>query len=245
MLRNAIQPQFVAEVIRSVARAYAWDKFIPTYTALETDAAILERVSGRYHTATDGFATVSHSGDRLYLQYNAWDREEIFRISDSTYTGRNDDRPIQFTVGKDGAVGMMAQLAPDGTVDQSATRMGADEHVPFELVLAGKPEEAVAAYRALRTASPEEEAVKEQVINDRGYRLLNAGKVVAARDLFYVNIALYPESSNVYDSYAEACLKNGEEELALVNYRKSFAMDPKNTNAERVIKELEAKKVGR
>ena len=67
-------------------------------------------------------------------------------------------------------------------------------------------------------------------------------KVVLARDLFYVNMHLYRNSSNVYDSYAEACLKNGEEELALANYKISFAMDPKNSNAERVIKELEAKK---
>lgn len=75
-----------------------------------------------------------------------------------------------------------------------------------------------------------------------GYELMGLGENVKARDLFYVNVALYPASSNVYDSYAEACLKNGEEALALINYKKALAMDPKNTNAERVIEELEGKK---
>lgn len=246
VLINANQPEFLGELIRSVARAYAWDNFVPTYTPLTTDAATLERVSGRYRIGSDGFATVLHRDGHLFMRYNAWEPQEIHRISDSTYIGREDSRPIHFTMaGQHGAATMVALIEPDGHLDFSAARMADAEHVPFEFVLAGEPEEAVAAYRALRTASPDEEAVKEQVINDRGYRLLNAGKVVPARDLFYVNVALYPESSNVYDSYAEACLKNGEEELALVNYKKSFAMDPKNSNAERVIKELEGKKVGR
>ena len=244
VLINANQPAFFEELIRSVARAYAWDNFIPTYTALKSDAAALERVSGRYRTGTDGFVTVSHTDGHLFLEYNAWDREEIFRISDSTWISRQETRPVHFTLGSEGTATMMALIAPDGTVDSSAPRMGAAEHVPIEFVLAGKLEEAVAAYRALLAASPEEEAVREGRINDRGYALMNAGKLVPARDLFYVNTQLYPTSSNVYDSYAEACLKNGQEELALVHYKKAFAMDPTNSNAERVIKELEGKNAG-
>ena len=57
-----------------------------------------------------------------------------------------------------------------------------------------------------------------------------------------MNIHLYPESANVYDSYAEACLKNGEKDLALVNYKKALAMVPENANAAQIIKELEGKK---
>lgn len=243
---NANQPDFQWELIRAVARAYDWSGFIPTYTSVEMDAAELERVSGRYRTGADEVCIVSHSGGRLFRQYNAGKPEELFRISDSTYICRDDRRPVQFVSASGNEPAVMVTLdRKDRHEMDRDPRMRDGEHVPFELVLAGKPDEAVAVYSALLAADPKERAVQEGVINNAGYQLMGEGKVVLARDLFYVNTKLYPESSNVYDSYAEACLKNGEEELALVNYKKSFAMDPKNSNAERVIRELEAKKAGR
>jgi hypothetical protein len=49
---------------------------------------------------------------------------------------------------------------------------------------------------------------------------------------------LYPESSNVYDSYAEACMKLGVLDLATTNYKKSLALDPGNTSAETMLVEI-------
>jgi len=243
VLINANQPDFYWELIRSVARAYDWEGYIPTYTKLENDIASLQQVSGRYRTGSDAFVTVSHKGTRLFKQTMEAEAVEIFRISDSTFISREDARPIQFkqAVG-DSAARMLRLNENDGSVENGYPRMTDEEHIPFEFVLAGKPDEAVAAYRTLKAAAPEDEAVQEGRLNDVGYSLMATGKTVLARDIFYVNMHLYPKSSNVYDSYAEACLKNGEEELALVNYKKSFAMDPNNSNAARVIKELEGKK---
>ncbi|MBK7268908.1 MAG: beta-lactamase family protein [Flavobacteriales bacterium] len=243
VLINANQPDFYWELIRSVARAYDWEGYIPTYTKLENDIASLQQVSGRYRTGSDAFVTVSHKGTRLFKQTMEDEAVEIFRISDSTFISREDARPIQFKQAvEDSAARMLRLNENDGSVENGYPRMTDEEHIPFEFVLAGKPDEAVAAYRTLKAAAPEDEAVHEGRLNDVGYSLMATGKTVLARDIFYVNMHLYPKSSNVYDSYAEACLKNGEEELALVNYKKSFAMDPNNSNAARVIKELEGKK---
>lgn len=243
---NANQPDFQWELIRAVARAYDWDGFIPTYTKLAMDAAELERVSGRYRTGADEVCIVSNIGGRLFRQYNAGKPEELFRISDSTYICRDDRRPVQFLAANGSQPAAMLTLDRlDRNVLSTDARMGDAEHIPFESVIAGKPVEAAEAYRALLTADPKEQAVQENVLNNRGYQLMGEGQVVLARDLFHVNMLLYPKSSNVYDSYAEACLKNGEEELALVNYRKAFAMDPSNSNAARVIAELEAKAAAR
>ena len=129
----------------------------------------------------------------------------------------------------------------DGSVLEALARMLEGEHIPFEFILAGRPEQALAGYRALKAQDPNDMAVQERSQNDLGYELMSKGRVVEARDLFFVNMHLYPKSANVYDSYAEACLKNGENELALVNYKKALAMAPENINAARVIEELEGK----
>jgi hypothetical protein len=60
----------------------------------------------------------------------------------------------------------------------------------------------------------------EQTVNLAGYNALrNANNVEAALALFLYNIELYPNSPNVYDSYAEALEGAGRLEEAVANYR--------------------------
>jgi CubicO group peptidase (beta-lactamase class C family) len=79
----------------------------------------------------------------------------------------------------------------------------------------------------------------ETDLNDWAYRMLSGGgKRKEALEIFKLNVFLYPESANVYDSVAEAYEANGERELAIKNYRRSLELDPKNTNAIRQLKKL-------
>ena len=56
--------------------------------------------------------------------------------------------------------------------------------------------------------------------------------------MFRVNVELYPESANTYDSLGEAYMKGGDHELAVRNYRKSLELDPNNHNASEMLKRL-------
>jgi cytochrome c-type biogenesis protein CcmH/NrfG len=48
----------------------------------------------------------------------------------------------------------------------------------------------------------------------------------------------HPNSLNAYDSLGEAYLKNNNRELAIENYEKSVELNPENTNAIEILKEL-------
>ncbi|MCF3649922.1 FKBP-type peptidyl-prolyl cis-trans isomerase [Synoicihabitans lomoniglobus] len=82
--------------------------------------------------------------------------------------------------------------------------------------------------------------VSEGQLNGLGYRLLFTNETAAARAVFEWNVAQFPESANVYDSLGEACVKAGDREAALANYRKSLELDPTNSNAETFIAALTA-----
>ena len=82
----------------------------------------------------------------------------------------------------------------------------------------------------------------EGQMNRTGYSLLQSGKVKEAIAIFNINVQEFPESSNPYDSLAEAYLADGQKDLALKNYKKAFEMDPKNVNARKIIDDLEANK---
>ena len=79
----------------------------------------------------------------------------------------------------------------------------------------------------------------ENDLNEWAYRMLNGGgKPKEALEIFKLNVFLYPTSANVYDSVAEAYEANGNRELAISNYKRSLALDPKNTNAAQQLKRL-------
>jgi Flp pilus assembly protein TadD len=74
-----------------------------------------------------------------------------------------------------------------------------------------------------------------------GYRLMGAGNMEAALEIFKLNVELYPKSANVYDSLGEAYLKLGDNENASTNYRKSLELNPENNNAKEALRRLEKK----
>ncbi len=61
-----------------------------------------------------------------------------------------------------------------------------------------------------------------------GYNVMSSGEIQLAKNIFKINMMLYPGSANVYDSYAEACMKNGDKKEAIENYRKSLKINPEN-----------------
>jgi tetratricopeptide (TPR) repeat protein len=81
----------------------------------------------------------------------------------------------------------------------------------------------------------------ESEFNTLGYSLLNMDRIDEAIKTFKLNVEYFPKSSNVYDSLGEAYMKKGETELALLNYRKSVELNPNNTQATKMLKELSAK----
>ena len=75
-------------------------------------------------------------------------------------------------------------------------------------------------------------------VNGRGYELLNEGNLSQAIEVFRLNVLAFPGSSNAYDSLGEGYMNAGEVDLALQNYRKSLALDPRNVNARAMVERL-------
>lgn len=99
---------------------------------------------------------------------------------------------------------------------------------------------AIAQFRELKRTKPDEYDFREPELNTLGYTLLSQGRVTDAIEIFKLNVEMFPQGANTYDSLAEAYMVHGEKELAVANYRKSLELNPKNTNAVDQLKRLEA-----
>jgi CubicO group peptidase (beta-lactamase class C family) len=98
---------------------------------------------------------------------------------------------------------------------------------------------AIAEYRDLKATKPDEYDFRESELNTVGYTLLARGRVTDAIDIFKLNVEMFANAGNPYDSLAEAYMIHGDRDLAIANYRKALELDPKNTNAVEQLKKLE------
>ncbi len=97
-------------------------------------------------------------------------------------------------------------------------------------------------YKLMHSDSQNKLYFNENEFNALGYRLMGAGKVKDAIEIFKIKVARYPKSANVYDSLGEAYLQSGDNKKAIQNYQKSLEINPENNNAKEMLKKLAQKK---
>ena len=85
---------------------------------------------------------------------------------------------------------------------------------------------------------PDKYLVDEASINALGYYYLNKKQYEEARALFEINVHAFPNSFNVYDSYGEVLMLQGETDSAIVHYKKSLELNPGNVNGIEKLKEM-------
>lgn len=109
----------------------------------------------------------------------------------------------------------------------------------MEKALQGQLEEAMALYEKAKTRFPGWVFFEESRMNWTGYQLLGQGKTEAAIQAFRINVDAYPQSFNVYDSLAEAYLRDEQSDLARKYYQKSLELNPDNENARKMLAKIE------
>ena len=83
-----------------------------------------------------------------------------------------------------------------------------------------------------KRAFPDTVLIEENVLNWLGYHFLYWwGREEEALEVFKLNVSLFPESANTYDSLGEAYLVRGDTDSAVRCYKKSLKLNPENTNA--------------
>lgn len=256
VMANSDNGDILREVLRGLAREYGWDEFLPApYEVIALDSAKLNVYLGRYLVNPDRVLTLTNENGKL-IAYPTADRQfELLPTSETTFIRRESNLKYNFvrngsggataTVG-DGAVNAAGTFSaiqiqvPDNIVE--ARRITAETFVPFELLVAGKVDEAMNRYRKIKQEKPDNASISEQRLNGLGYTLMQQKKMPEAIAIFKLNVELYPDAWNTYDSLGEAYMNNGDQELAIANYKKSLTLNPQNSNGAEMLRKLENSK---
>jgi len=120
----------------------------------------------------------------------------------------------------------------------SYLKLCSDFEIMDTLISRGNLDSAQTIIHASLKEAIHSEFLNEWMINDLGYRYLSKNRFSSAINLFKFNVKYYPHSFNVYDSLGEAYMKMGNKEMAMVNYKISLDINPRNENAKYMLGKL-------
>jgi CubicO group peptidase (beta-lactamase class C family) len=222
--------QIFPAIERTVFAAMEWKGADPVIERAPLTDADRQRVTGRYLTLEHQAFTVAVVGDRLTITRPFGDPNELVPLGGDSFVSSADGTKYTF----DGTGAFEIHLALDRR--GLAARLLPDKTAPLFELEAGRFDAAVTSLKQRAAASTEAARTLEDFHNRYGYQLLQRGKIDAAITIFHAIVAVFPDSSNAYDSYGEALLKKGDKAAAIAAYEKAIALlarDPRIPPAER------------
>ena len=167
-------------------------------------------------------------------------RKALVKVSDSNFVKRNSSRLMQFKPNSENkTVNLLYINRNDGTIASTFVKMDTDKKEPVEFLLEGDFEKALNAYKIRKEQDATHPTVTESYFYNLGSRFSDEGRMKLSQNILKLNMMLYPKSFKAYESYAAACMKIGEIDLAILNYSKSLELNPQNNNAKDMLKELQ------
>jgi tetratricopeptide (TPR) repeat protein len=113
-----------------------------------------------------------------------------------------------------------------------------NEKTPGEYFTSGNYDKAKEAYLAIQKKDSLDESIIEWKLNRRAYDYLRDDEMEKAKEMFEINIALYPKSSNTYDSMGDYYREAKDTLKAIEFYEKALSINPENRSSKRQLKRL-------
>lgn len=86
---------------------------------------------------------------------------------------------------------------------------------------------------------------QETELNNWAYRMMANNQQAEAAEIFKLNVYLFPNSWNAYDSYGEVLFKTGKKDKAIEMYKKSVELNPENENGKQMLLKIEKEVAGK
>ncbi|MEM9184764.1 MAG: serine hydrolase [Pseudomonadota bacterium] len=231
---NSNHPQFLDEVVKSVAMAYDW----PGYRDLKRQpmpSSALSAYPGRYRYNDEQSISVTADAGRLFMQYVGEAPQELIHIGDNTFARRERGARITFSEREGSPI---FEFMIDDENRQRHVRLAEDEFLPRDVLVRDDEERALQRYRALIEADGS--SPWEAILNDTGLEMAGNGFSDLGLKLLRINAELFPESANTWDSIGYVLLQQGHRQHGELYYRKALEIDPQFSSALQALAELEA-----
>ncbi len=206
--------------------------FISCGNSVEYSETFKKETSGKYLYNLDELILVYYEGNTLVLNWKGGKIEPV-TLGESEFfvpDMYNKFRFAQHPETKERYLSIVDKDNPD-KITYDYLKVADDYKTPSQHLEAGNYEEALAGYLKIKEQDSTSSYINEWGFNSKGYRHIRNKEYDKAIGVLELNSKLHPNSSNVYDSLAEAYLRSGDSLQAYTNYKIALEMNSGNKRA--------------
>lgn len=209
--------------------------FLTSCTSKKNSPDFISKASGRYFFNADETINAYFKDEELMIGWRGKDLSPL-KINDSTfYVSELNEKLIFITA--EHKIKLASKREHNNEVF-IFHKLKDGEKTPREYLKSGNYKMALEGYLAIKKRDSMNPVIRENNLNSIGYQFLKNDDIKKAIEVFKINIALYPNSSNTYDSMGDAYKKEKDTINAIKFYRKALDINPENRSSKRQLKRL-------
>jgi len=195
----------------------------------------IDQVTGKYLFNSDESIEIYFVKNELSVKWRGRDDIKPLKVNDSTFYMKEINEKIIFKSTPEIAITLAPKREHKGEI-YHFKKLSLEEKTPGEYLRNNQFDKALAGYLSIKKRDSLDKTIRESTLNSLGYKALGVKKYEEAIQIFKINIALYPEKSNTYDSLGDAYWKIKDTANAVKNYKKALSINPENRRAKRFLK---------
>ncbi len=205
---------------------------------VEFTEAFKKQAAGKYLYTQDETMEVYFDDDKLALKWRGADDVKPVVTDENTIFIADMYKKLRFVEHPETKAFYLATVDPDNEekVTYDYIKVADSFKTPSEYLKDKNFEMALEGYANIRAQDSNSNLVEEYRFNRLGYRYIRDGDYDNAIAVFKMNTELFPTSSNVYDSLADAYKRSGDSAQAYFFYKKTLELDSGNERAKAFIK---------
>lgn len=196
-----------------------------------------EQTSGRYLYNYDMVIDVYYENNKLFLK---WQGEEVIKpivLDENTFFVADLYKKFHFVQDPISKKRYLSEIPEDveDKITYDYVKVADSFKTPSMYLKNKEYKDAMKGYLAIKKEDSTSIFINERDFNRKGYEFLREKQFTDAIEVFKINVALYPNSDNVYDSLADGYLRSGDSLNALINYKKVLELNSGNKRAKEYV----------
>ena len=196
----------------------------------------IEATQGRYLFNSNEIIEVKFKSGQMLIKWRNQDLEPVRLTDSSFYLSKMNEKLIFVSKPK-----MHIELAPKREHKGKKfifPKLKDGEKIPCEHFKDKAYEKALAGYIAIQKKDSLDQNIRQRTLKTIGYSYLQKKQFEEAKEIFKINIALYPKSSDVYYCMGNAYKAEKDTVKALEYFKKSLDINPENRSSKRKVEQL-------
>lgn len=197
----------------------------------------INATTGRYLFNANEILEIYFIDAEMHAKWRGNDNIELLKLNDSSFYMKELNEKMLFVSLPEMHIELAPKTEHEGII-YNFKKLKAGEKTAGEYFKVKEFDKALAAFQAIQAKDSMNATIRERSLNRLGYDFVRKNDFDSALEIFKINTKLYPKSSNVFNSLGEAYFLKKDTVNAVLNFKKSLAINPENRSSKRFLKRL-------